>query len=1159
LKRVFCLFLCMAFVFSSLGTVSAKPTEDITNHWASATLQQWIDKGWISGYEDGTIRPDATLTRAEFAALINRVFLLTEKADKLAFVDLTDKHWAYEDIAVAYKAGYLKGTTGNKVLPNGNTSRQEAAVMLANLLKLELSQDGDLSMLSDSTDIASWARGAVAALAGKDILVDAKGEAFRPKASITRAEAIVAIDAAMKQSEPVAKLFDKPGVYGSAETTETIEGNVVISAEGVTLQNIVITGDLKLTQDIGEGDVSLNRVTVKGTTLVQGGGKNSIHFMDSVLSQILVERLSASVRVVLEGTTTATQLSILSEAVIELIGNAEIDAVKVLEGIPKTAEIILIGSFNIVEAEAGAAAGNIQLTLNASIAKLILHAAFHISGQGTVQLLIVYTEGIVLDKAPAKVEVGDGVSDPVKYTAAGQPRTIFTSTGGFGGGGGGGGGGGPTVPLAPLAIESFEVGTHNNQELKVNFNKTLKTNYSAEGLSLLKAAVTIVDEEGELFAALKEEDIVELSGKTLKIIFPSQFPGKKLRIKITAGAIKDIDGLSFTQDYISSPFSKGISLNDLSNTNLQVGGYILFNVDEPTPVFFMNRDETGIETLEQYYEKVQEGKAKLINAVPGQLNVVDTRGLQPGTYALRIWQGVNVWFNIQASSDQSPPVLTVSETTIDIGDPLFVSMNEMANVYWVPEGTPLDIVSLEAAVASGNGGMEWSYVNSAAYPVSTLRINMQLGKWLVVAADAAGNLSEGITVTVAVAGTSKPNVVSFHPIYNSFIILDFNKDIRTNLYMEELKNAITISNDNGRTYSQLPGDVFVSLGGTNLHLTFANRFTGSDLRIKIDAGAIEDKFGNELAQDYISPAFSAGTVLTPINSIFITEGQKFSFTADREGPVFLTESGQNASSLEGYHELVNQGKATLIDVNASDVNKVIEIDTSRMAKGRYSLTTWQGTSLALYISVTPITFDQFEITNSLTQNDIVTIYDVEAGDIIKVWNSTILYVGSEPERTITVPEGQTSVTLTDLVLNENGGSISVTITKPNLLESDRYGISYYRATDTEVSIPSLFTVTSSVYQGDNIWFQSNQKGTVYFVPSGTEINLEVLNNLSAGTKLEVNKDRAYSIDSSAYSVGEWWLLAVNGNGDISEPYPISIRGVVPVPGEGGAGVGGPSE
>ncbi|WP_373230116.1 hypothetical protein [Cohnella sp.] len=459
----------------------------------------------------------------------------------------------------------------------------------------------------------------------------------------------------------------------------------------------------------------------------------------------------------------------------------------------------------------------------------------------------------------------------------------------------------------------------------------------------------------------------------------------------------------------------------------------------------MNIDETGVETLEQYYEKVQEGKAQLINAEAERIYEINTRGLLPGRYALRIWQGVNVWFDIQPSLDQTPPDLTVPVTTIDIRDILYLSTDELSDIFWVPEETALDINSLEAAVANGEGGVQRNFIGTDLYATFIHISDARVGKWLLVAADGAGNLSAGITITVAEHGTSNPNVVFLEPVYNSLAIVFFNKKIKANFEIGELKSAITISRDNGATYQPLQPfeNIFIDIDRLKISL---NDFNGSNLRIKIAAGAIEDEYGNELAQDYISPPFSAGVEITFVGPNYVAAGNKFSIKSDREGPVFLMKSGKYASSLDDYYDMVSKGEAILIDVKASDINKAIEVDTSGLVKGEYILKARKGLQLSLYISVTPLDADQIQIENNRSDNDVVTVSHVEAGDVIRFYDVK-LNTGELIVRTEIVPEGQTSLTITDMELKVEGGYLIVTNTKPNFDESPWVTIQYPSALD----------------------------------------------------------------------------------------------------------------
>jgi hypothetical protein len=94
-----------------------------------------------------------------------------------------------------------------------------------------------------------------------------------------------------KPEEPakpeVKTTFDKAGTYGPATGSETITGNVVISADGVILQNYKIEGDLNITAAVGDGNVTLKNVTVTGTTTVSGGGQNSVTFDACTLEKLL--------------------------------------------------------------------------------------------------------------------------------------------------------------------------------------------------------------------------------------------------------------------------------------------------------------------------------------------------------------------------------------------------------------------------------------------------------------------------------------------------------------------------------------------------------------------------------------------------------------------------------------------------------------------------------------------------------------------------------------------------------------------------------------------------------------------------------------------------------------------------------------------------------
>ncbi|MEK4046400.1 S-layer homology domain-containing protein [Paenibacillus sp. FSL H8-0048] len=180
--------LGISMLLGSLGSVSAAPVpKDIQGHWAQKQLQSWLDKGYLGGYPDGTVKPNKAITRGEYVALINRLFGFTESAT-LSFTDVKKSNWVYSEVAKAVKAGYIGGYENNTFRANNPLTRQEAAVIAAKLLKLSTSSTP--LKFKDNAQIAAWAKVAVASAAEKKIINGYPDGTFGPKKSLTRAEAV---------------------------------------------------------------------------------------------------------------------------------------------------------------------------------------------------------------------------------------------------------------------------------------------------------------------------------------------------------------------------------------------------------------------------------------------------------------------------------------------------------------------------------------------------------------------------------------------------------------------------------------------------------------------------------------------------------------------------------------------------------------------------------------------------------------------------------------------------------------------------------------------------------------------------------------------------------------------------------------------------------
>ena len=108
--------------------------------WYANYIGYMEDYNIINGYEDGTFRPDAAITRAEFAAMASR-FDKLESADKNAFTDVDDSHWAIESINSASAKGWICGYPDGTFRPSQNISRAEVVSIVNSMLGRKINAD----------------------------------------------------------------------------------------------------------------------------------------------------------------------------------------------------------------------------------------------------------------------------------------------------------------------------------------------------------------------------------------------------------------------------------------------------------------------------------------------------------------------------------------------------------------------------------------------------------------------------------------------------------------------------------------------------------------------------------------------------------------------------------------------------------------------------------------------------------------------------------------------------------------------------------------------------------------------------------------------------------------------------------------------------------
>lgn len=163
---------------------------DIKGHWAEASILQATELGIVNGYEDGTFRPNRTVTREEFAVLLAKALKLAGEGEDLVFADLNALSvWAKPSVSLAVKAGIINGYSDGTFRPKAEITRTEMAKMIAKALKLSDAADTNAGFADDSM-IPAWGKGAVYALKNLGIIGGKGANRFDANGKTTRAEAV---------------------------------------------------------------------------------------------------------------------------------------------------------------------------------------------------------------------------------------------------------------------------------------------------------------------------------------------------------------------------------------------------------------------------------------------------------------------------------------------------------------------------------------------------------------------------------------------------------------------------------------------------------------------------------------------------------------------------------------------------------------------------------------------------------------------------------------------------------------------------------------------------------------------------------------------------------------------------------------------------------
>lgn len=186
-----------------------KDFADIASHWASGDIVQMAARSVVKGFPDGKFVPDGNVTRGQFAALLVRALGRKMVRPEVArFKDVAAWTWYYEAIETCAGLGLVTGYSDGTFKPEAKITRQEMATMVVRALALAKTSpemtaaeaEQLLSTFVDTPSIGAWAKESVAKAMKAGIVQGRTETTFQPLGDATRAEAVVMLKRLLKHN-----------------------------------------------------------------------------------------------------------------------------------------------------------------------------------------------------------------------------------------------------------------------------------------------------------------------------------------------------------------------------------------------------------------------------------------------------------------------------------------------------------------------------------------------------------------------------------------------------------------------------------------------------------------------------------------------------------------------------------------------------------------------------------------------------------------------------------------------------------------------------------------------------------------------------------------------------------------------------------------------
>ncbi len=226
-------------------TLAQSAFSDVQGQWAQSCIVSLSQRGIISGYPDGSFRPENPVTRAEFASMLGKAFPSAARVrGATQFVDVSANFWAYSAISMASQTGFLSGYPGNVFNPSQNIPRAQVLVSLSSGLGYAPTQPVTTTLnatFNDAGTIPAYAQSGIAAATEKRLVVNHPDvKSLNPNQFASRADVSAFLCQALSSTGQSASVIPTQYVAGAISQPAGVLAGTPIPVKYTAAQRIIV-------------------------------------------------------------------------------------------------------------------------------------------------------------------------------------------------------------------------------------------------------------------------------------------------------------------------------------------------------------------------------------------------------------------------------------------------------------------------------------------------------------------------------------------------------------------------------------------------------------------------------------------------------------------------------------------------------------------------------------------------------------------------------------------------------------------------------------------------------------------------------------------------------------------------------------------------------